>query len=352
MLSSKVKVIGSNPFPPVIFLFSMKLNLNFEYDKLHLKEVVILIPKYHPNMVSFLTPVLGLYGINVKEFINEFNIKTRFVKFDIIVPVRVKISKIKTFEILVKTPYVSSIVSNLPSFSSGSKLNLLSIYKISLVKSLYGSFFMLSSQKKIYSSLRQYLSLISNSSSSIRLKPSFISPNSSFLQYTFAFNFSSKIWKALNLLRISHYGAFLTFNSANSSKVNYLVNSLGLMGLNITKVPSVLFPLFLPNQKLYGNVYYVGSDHFAKIAYFFNILLNRKPSSGLFINYFRFNGNIFSISFLQHLFRSYFKLNKAVIVLKIIRTLNTIIVKLLSKNLFKIMYLLKKHHANLPSNIA
>lgn len=53
-------------------------------------------------MVSFLTPVLGLYGINVKEFINDFEAKTKFINFDIVIPTTVRISKIKTFEILLK----------------------------------------------------------------------------------------------------------------------------------------------------------------------------------------------------------------------------------------------------------
>lgn len=101
MLSSKVKDKGSNPFPPVPFFWMrnkkyMRINLNFHYDKLHLKEIVILIPKYHANMVSFLTPILGLYGINVKEFINDFDIKTKFINFDVIIPTLVRISKIKT----------------------------------------------------------------------------------------------------------------------------------------------------------------------------------------------------------------------------------------------------------------
>ena len=95
----------------------MKINLNFEYDKLHLKEITILIPKYHPNLVSFLTPVLGLYGINVKEFINDFEEKTKFINFDVIVPTRVAISKIKTYKIFVKTPYLAPILSNVEGFS-------------------------------------------------------------------------------------------------------------------------------------------------------------------------------------------------------------------------------------------
>ena len=139
----------------------MRINLNFRYDKLHLKEIIILIPKYHTNMVSFLTPILGLYGINVKEFINDFEIKTKFINFDVIVPVLVKISKIKTFEIILKTPYVISILSNLPNFSvTRPNIDLISIYKVSLLKSVFYSNFLSVFHRRIYLSLRKYLSLV------------------------------------------------------------------------------------------------------------------------------------------------------------------------------------------------
>merc|ERR1711879_872844 len=124
----------------IIYIY-MRINLNFRYDKLHLKEIVILIPKYHTNMVSFLTPILGLYGINVKEFINDFDIKT--------------------FEIVLKTPYIVSILSNLPNFSvTKPNIDLLSIYKVSLLKSVFYSNFLSVFHKRIYLSLRKYLSLI------------------------------------------------------------------------------------------------------------------------------------------------------------------------------------------------
>jgi ribosomal protein L11 len=142
----------------------MKINLGFEYDKLHLKEITILIPKYHHNLVSFLTPVLGLYGINVKEFITEFESKTKFIDFDIIIPVRVKISKIKTFQIYVKTPYIISILANLPNLTlSKSSLNILTVYKLTLLKSIFTNY-MANFQKLIYISIRKYLSLIIKSS--------------------------------------------------------------------------------------------------------------------------------------------------------------------------------------------
>jgi hypothetical protein len=330
----------------------MKLNLNFEYDKLHLKEIVILIPKYHQNMVSFLTPVLGLYGINVKEFINEFNNKTRFIKFDIIVPTRVKISKIKTFEISIKTPYISSIISNLPAFSTYSKLNLLSIYKISLIKSVFNNFFMAPFQKKIYYSLRQYLSVISNTNSSIKLKSFYISTINQFnLSYFFNFKSWSKILQISNLIKGLPYGAFVTFNSVTCSRINYLTNSLALLGLTIIKTPSSFFSVFLSNTRLYGDIYYIGACHFAKFIYFYNTLLSRNTNPGFFVSYFKFNRNLFSLNFLQLFVRTYLKFSTPLVLVKMVYLLNINIIKLLHKNSLKIIHLLKKHYANLSSNI-
>lgn len=129
--------------------------INFEYNKLHLKEVVILIPKNHPNLISFLTPVLGLHGINVKEFIVEFNNRMQFLDLDIIVPVQVAISKIKTFNIFFKTPYVSSLVG-----LGFNKLNLLISYKFLLVKSIFNNNYTFINPTGIYKSLRIYLNKV------------------------------------------------------------------------------------------------------------------------------------------------------------------------------------------------
>jgi hypothetical protein len=130
-------------------------NINFEYNKLHLKEIVVLIPKKHPNLTSFLTPLLGLYGINVKEFVTEFLTRTQFLTFDIIIPVFVSITKIKTFTIFFKTPYISSLVN-----LSVDKLDILSFYKFFLIKSVFDNKSRFINQFNVYRNLRIYLNKV------------------------------------------------------------------------------------------------------------------------------------------------------------------------------------------------
>ena len=61
--------------------------INNTIDKSRIKQVLILIPLHRENLTSYLSPVLGQYGIRnsdfVKEFIKEFNFLTnsKFVSF-------------------------------------------------------------------------------------------------------------------------------------------------------------------------------------------------------------------------------------------------------------------------------
>lgn len=125
---------------------------NFDYDKLYLKEITILVPRGTENLVSALTPILGLYGINVKDFLADFEIKTQFMSphvTDLIIPARVKISKIKTFEILIKTPYLANIVTP--------EATILETYKLFLVKST-----LIKNKLNFYYIFRKYLNQLSN----------------------------------------------------------------------------------------------------------------------------------------------------------------------------------------------
>src|SRR3989338_6154354 len=101
MLSSKVKDKGSNPFPPEFFRYlnnffyiNMRINLNFRYDKLYLKEITILIPKYHTNMVSFLTPILEIFtktGTITSKLINLVFISKSLMNSLTFIPYKPKI---------------------------------------------------------------------------------------------------------------------------------------------------------------------------------------------------------------------------------------------------------------------
>jgi hypothetical protein len=241
----------------------MRINLNFGYDKLHLKEIVILIPKYHNNMVSFLTPILGLYGINVKEFINEFELKTKFITFDVVIPTSVKISKIKTFEITLKTPYIIPLLSNLEDFSINKpNITILSIYKISLLKSLLSNNFLTSYHRNIYISIRKYISLVVKGIFEIRALPAVLDLPESFGAKKMALPFlKNSMCSFLNLksLLTNHFGVFVIFNNASAKSISYLKKNLSIYGISFNKIKSKFISSLSNNAYFKGNVFLISS---------------------------------------------------------------------------------------------
>jgi hypothetical protein len=322
----------------------MRVNLGFEYDKLHLKEITILIPKYHHNLVSFLTPVLGLYGVNVKEFITEFESKTKFINFDIIIPVRVKISKIKTFQILIKTPYVTSILENLTSKSG---LNALTIYKLTLVKSVFLNH-MLGYQKLIYSSIRKYLSKIVKvpllNTGEVKLIS--IDNSSGLFCIKSALN-SLKLFK--NLIA-GYFGVFVIFNNENGRYINYLKSALSFYCISINKVKSKMLSSLVGDSYFYNNVYYISSLQLAKSFSFLQQVLAKSFVSNLFPIYFRFGSNLTTVSFFRSILAVFNKFNNALVLIKILNKVFLRPVKslnYLNKNLlFLVNYKVKSLNIN------
>jgi hypothetical protein len=332
----------------------MRINLNFRYDKLHLKEIIILIPKYHTNMVSFLTPILGLYGINVKEFINDFDIKTRFINFDVIVPVLVKISKIKTFEIILKTPYVISILSNLPNFSvTKPNIDLLSIYKVSLLKSIFYSNFLYVFHKRIYLSLRKYLSLVIKVNFHLSVNQAFV--KGAFLNLKCLLLLKSSLQNSAFLCKLlqNTYGVFINFNSSSASNIGYLKVVLAIQNLSIFKVKSSLLSSLIGNKYFYGNIYFIGSPH---LNYFLSFLkeVSLKPlDSSFFPVFFKVGKNLSNQSFIKFFVSAFNSQSRLAnfYVLKIIYITFIRIFKNLNFLNKKLMFLLNKNYnANISSN--
>ena len=276
----------------------MRINLNFSYDKLHLKEIIILIPKYHTNMVSFLTPILGLYGINVKEFINDFEIKTKFINFDVIVPVLVKISKIKTFEIILKTPYVISILSNLPNFSvTRPNIDLISIYKVSLLKSVFYSIFLSVFHRGIYLSLRKYLSLVIKVNFHLNVSQTTIKKDFLNLNSLIPLKYSLQTNAFLYKLLWNKYGVFVSFNNNSASNISYLKVALAIQRISIFKSKSNLLSSLTGNKYFSGNIYFLGSP---KLNWFLNFLKEislKLPDSNFFPVFFKIGVNLLNYSF-------------------------------------------------------
>ena len=327
----------------------MKINLNFDYDKLSLKEIVILIPKHHPNMVSFLTPILGLYGINVKEFINDFETKTRFISFDIIIPVKVRITKIKTFEMFLKTPYITSILSNLPNFSlNNPNLTVLVFYKISLLKSIFFFNLLKNYQKRIYISLRKYVSLISKNLFSLSVKKTVLDI---FLEKGYA-SFKSTVLNSVFLRKVlfARYGVFIAFSNQKGNLDIYLKKSLSLVHMHSLKIKSRFLSSIVGQDYFYTNNFFYFSQNFNHFVNFFRDLPTPKASSNFFIMYYKFGVNLIVPSFFRSFFVFFSKFGNY---LSMIKVLKIVLLRFLNNiNYLKtrLIYLLK-YNADLPSNI-
>jgi|LNAO01.1.fsa_nt_gb ribosomal protein L11 len=330
----------------------MRTNLNFDFDKLHLKEITVLIPKYHANIVSFLTPVLGLYGINVKEFITDFETKTRFINFDIIVPVRVKITKIKTFEIFVKTPYITSILSNLEGFSlTRPNLNALILYKVSLIKSVFSMNRLDNRHKMIYISIRKYIARILKTVSIASVGRVSISDiDSSRFAHISRLKRSFSNFVFIRKIIFQKYGFFVAFSNQSGDRLNYLTNSLSLQSVSITKVNAKLLSL-LSAIPFNSNSFYVASSQLSFAINFLTYVLKLNQSSSFFVSYYRLDSNVVSGNFLKEFLLSFNKLKGQIVLLK---TLNFVFLKLIRSVKFlnlTVIRLLNYKNANISSNI-
>jgi len=303
-------------------------------------------------MVSFLTPVLGLYGINVKEFITDFEAKTRFINFDIIVPVRVKITKIKTFEIFVKTPYITSILSNLEGFSlTRPNLNALILYKISLIKSIFSASRLENRHKMIYISTRKYIARILKTVSIASVGKVNINSIDS-LRFTHINRLKRNLLNFTFVRRVvfQKYGFFIAFSNQNGARLNYLANSLALQNMSITKVNAKFLSLLSPIP-FSSNSFYVASSNLNFVINFLAYVLKLNQSGSFFVSYYRLGSNFVPSNFLKEFLTSFNKFNGQVFLL---RALNFIFLKLIKLVKFlnlTVIRLLNYRNANVPSNI-
>ena len=201
----------------------MRFLYNFEYDKLKLKEVVLLVPKNHPSLVSLLTPALALYGIATKDFLAEFEKITTHLEYDLVVPLNLTITKIKTFQLTLKAVSLNSILhtynlSNKQKFS----LDVLFTYKLLLLKSIYFNTF-LKPSCTLYKNLKNYLTL-------------FVSSALANKQIT---NTNNVIFQPN--ISIAPFGVLFNFFTVNCNYLNYLKASASLFNVNLTKIQQFFF---------------------------------------------------------------------------------------------------------------
>lgn len=289
-------------------------------------------------MISFLTPILGLYGINVKEFLNEWELKTKFIDYEITIPTRVFLSKIKTFEIILKTPSITNLLYNYSQFTNKSfDLNFLTLYKIVLLKSISNSFFYKQKLNIYYKMTRSYLKSINRNINSLlnyKKKKSNLSflKNLSFNNNLY-FNNLLFIKKSIlfnNIILNNYkYGLIFYFPGYNNNSLNILKDIFYKFDLNLLKINNKIFKLIFNNKNIfYGSNIIAYNPYLANILYFFqNIYIENKFKFFLF--YIKLNQNLCNILFFKKYITNflYFKNNN----------LNILILKCLKYNYLNLL---------------
>lgn len=90
-----------------------------------IKKVKVQIPAGKATPAPPLGPALGQAGVNIGEFVNQFNEQTRELGDDI-VPVEILVYEDRTFSFVTKTPPASSLLMKAAGVQKGSGKNLVS----------------------------------------------------------------------------------------------------------------------------------------------------------------------------------------------------------------------------------
>ena len=256
----------------------MQFLYSFEYDKLKLKEVVLLVPKNHPSLVSLLTPALALYGIATKDFLAEFEKITSHLEYDLVVPLNLTITKIKTFQLTLKTVSLNNIL-HIYNLSNKQKfiLNALFVYKLLLLKSTYFNKF-LKPSAILYKNLKNYLELTSSTvQNNKRVADTIIirQPN---------------IHKA-------PFGVFFSFFVANSNYSTFLKTSASLFNVSLTKVSNSFFQ----NSTLKGNNFLLASSKLINLLTFLQSCnINTTNTVGFKTLFINWNSNVMPVRFFMN----------------------------------------------------
>jgi len=89
------------------------------------KKIKVQIPAGKANPAPPLGPALGQAGVNIGEFVNQFNDKTKDMGGDII-PVEIFVYEDRSFSFILKTSPASSLLMKAAGVKKGSGKNLIS----------------------------------------------------------------------------------------------------------------------------------------------------------------------------------------------------------------------------------
>jgi len=90
-----------------------------------IKKVKVQVQAGKANPAPPLGPALGQAGVNIGEFVNQFNEQTRDMGGDLI-PVEISVYEDRTFSFILKTPPASSLLIKAAGIKKGSGKNTVS----------------------------------------------------------------------------------------------------------------------------------------------------------------------------------------------------------------------------------
>lgn len=108
-------------------------------DKEIIRRIRILVPARGADLKPPLGPTLGQFGINIKDFCDKFNLKTKNYEEDVILNVQIVLFVNKTYSFTIKTPPVFFLANEddifEDSFSYPKYIFFSSFYKVVKLKS-------------------------------------------------------------------------------------------------------------------------------------------------------------------------------------------------------------------------
>jgi len=82
-------------------------------------EIKLQLPAGQASPAPPVGPALGQHGVNIMEFVNQFNQRTRD-KMGYVIPVVIRVYKDRSFEFSLKTPPASDLLKKAAGIQSGS----------------------------------------------------------------------------------------------------------------------------------------------------------------------------------------------------------------------------------------
>lgn len=83
-------------------------------------QIKLQIPAGQANPAPPVGPALGQHGVNIMQFCNEFNAKTKNMEQGMLIPVVITVYEDRSFSFVLKTPPVSALLKKIAGLAKAS----------------------------------------------------------------------------------------------------------------------------------------------------------------------------------------------------------------------------------------